>query len=358
MIFPKIKSFPIYWENGMKLSADHFQHLENSIEEAVRDARAASLLPLAGFGLLPNSPFDIQNAQGERPNSVKVILNACQAIMPGGFRVEILPENIQKYKLPAQAPYVEFVPSSGVRYHLYLTVSERERIPAGIPETRPIRHPYLVHDYQLECIPQDKLSAVRTLAANRMKIAEWQNGKRLEGYIPPCLTINGFPLLVRWYRYLQNQLENMVRIALQIINEHRKKHLPRAEFCIPIVQHIRGSQALQVAAPPASAHHAGRLLRGPGGFDRRITRNGGPRLCTQPTQERRNQQPPAVYPQPTQADRAAPGRAGRFDRADSKILRSHPADPTKFDQFPGAQAPNGRTQYIEWLRPPAKIYAE
>ena len=76
-----------------------------------------------------------------------------------------------------------------------------------------------------------------------MKIAEWQNGKRLEGYIPPCLTINGFPLLVRWYRYLQNQLENMVRIALQIINEHRKKHLPRAEFCIPIVQHIRGSQA-------------------------------------------------------------------------------------------------------------------
>lgn len=242
MMFPKITSFPIYWENGMKLSAEHFQHLEDSIEDTVRDARATSLLPMGGFGLMPHSPFNVQNAQGQQPNSVRVILNACQAVLPGGYRVEILPENVQKLQIPSAVPYVEFIPSTGVRYHLYLSVDEDKRKPAGIPQTRPIRHPYLAHDYKLEYVSQDKLSAVQSLAANRMKIAEWENGKILEGYIPPCMTINGFQLLNRWYQFLQNQLENMVRIGLQVINEHRKKDVSRAAFCTPIVNYVRSTQ--------------------------------------------------------------------------------------------------------------------
>lgn len=226
----------------MKLSAEHFQHLEESIEDTVRDARATSLQSMAGFGLLPYSPFVVQNAQGTSPQSVRVILNACRSILPGGYRVEILPENVQKLQVPSRVPFVEFVPNAGVRYHLFLSVSETKRIPAGIPQTRPIRHPYLAHDYQLECIPQDRISAVQNLAPNRMKIAEWQDGKVLEGYIPPTLAIKGFPLLEKWYQFLQNQLENIVRVAIHVINEHKRKDVNRAEFCIPIVNYIRSSQ--------------------------------------------------------------------------------------------------------------------
>jgi len=242
MIFPKIKSFPIYWENGMKLSADHFQHLEESIEDTVRDVRATALMSISGFGLLPFSPFIVQNAQGTGSQSVRVILNACRAILPGGYRVEILPENIQNLQLPSRVPFVEFVPSAGIRYHLFLSINENKRVPSGIPETRPIRHPYLAHDYQLECIPQNKVSAVQNIAPNRMKIAEWQDGKVLEGYIPPTIAIKGFPLLEKWYQFLQNQLENIVRVGIHVINEHRKKDVVRAAFCTPIVQHIRSTQ--------------------------------------------------------------------------------------------------------------------
>ena len=242
MIFPNIKSFPIYWENGMKLSADHFQHLENSIEDAIRDSRSSAIQSNAGFGLLPYSPFEIQNAQGVSPQSVRVILNACRAIMPGGYRVEILPENIQKVQLPARAPFVEFVPSSGSRYHIYLTLNEQNKISVGVPQTRPIRLPYLCHDYSLECIPQTKMSAVQNLAPNRMKIAEWTNGKIVEGYIPPTLSVKGFSLLEKWYQFLQNQLENIVRLSVHVINENRKKDVARADFCIPIVNYIRGSK--------------------------------------------------------------------------------------------------------------------
>ncbi|MEM1119170.1 MAG: hypothetical protein AAGJ18_01895 [Bacteroidota bacterium] len=242
MMYPNIKSFPIYWENGMKLSATHFQHLENSIEDAVRDSRAIGLGAGGAFGLLPFSPLKIRNAQGATPQSVRVILEACRAVLPGGYRVEILPENINQLKLPTQAPYVEFVPASNVRYHIFLSVNEQRRVPAGIPQTRPIRHPHLSLAYHLECIPQDKLSAVRNLAPNRIKIAEWQKGKVVEGYIPPCLTIKGFSLLEKWHQFLQNQLVNIVRVSLQVIKEYRRKDVARAAFCTPIVHFIKSSQ--------------------------------------------------------------------------------------------------------------------
>jgi hypothetical protein len=75
-----------------------------------------------------------------------------------------------------------------------------------------------------------------------MKIAEWQNQKIIEGYIPPVLSVNGFPVLEKWHQYLSNLLENIVRLALQVVAEYRNKDLARLEFCLPVVQFIRGSQ--------------------------------------------------------------------------------------------------------------------
>lgn len=242
MNFPKINSFPLFWENGMKLSATHFQHLEESIEDAVRDSRALGLSANDGYGLLPHSPFSLQSTQGAGPQSVKVILNACRAVLPGGYRVEILPENVQQLQLPLKTPSVEFAPVSEVRYHLFLCVDESKRIPAGVPQIMPIRHPHIVPAYYLECVPHDKLSAVHRAAPNRMKIGEWQNQKLIEGYIPPTLTINGLPVLDKWHQYLSNLLENMVRLALQAVAEYRNKDAARLEFCLSLVQFIRGSQ--------------------------------------------------------------------------------------------------------------------
>jgi len=242
MIFPKINNFPLFWENGMKLSAEHFQHLEESVEDAVRDTRSLALSSAGAFGLLPMSQLLLRNTEGASPQSVRVILESCRAVMPGGYRVEILPENVQQLQLPLRAPFVDFVPSSGMRYHVFLIVNDKRRIPAGVPQVRPIRHPHLSPEYALECIPQTKLSAVANLAPNRMKLAEWQNGKIIEGYIPACLNIKGYPLLDKWHQFFQNQLENIVRTGIQVIHEHRNKDAVRTGFCMPVVQFIRSSQ--------------------------------------------------------------------------------------------------------------------
>lgn len=226
----------------MKLSAEHFQHLEESIEDAVRDSRAMALSTNIAFGLLPMSEFVVRNTEGIKPQSVRVVLESCRAVLPGGYRVEILPENFQQLQLPLRLPFVEFIPTPGMLYHIFLIVNDKKRVPAGVPQVRPIRHPHLSPEYALECIEHNKLSAVANMAPNRMKIAEWQNGKIMEAYIPACLTIKGFPLLEKWHQFFQNQLENIARVGIQVIHEHRTKDPIRLNFCSPVVQYIRSTQ--------------------------------------------------------------------------------------------------------------------
>ena len=121
-------------------------------------------------------------------------------------------------------------------------MNSKRRIPSGIPETRPIRNPFLAPEYSLECLPHDQLPNVRNLAPNRIKIGEWQDGKKIPGYIPPVLTIQGYQDLKSWHQALQTQMENIIRMALQVIETHRTKDAARIAFCLPIVQFLRSSQ--------------------------------------------------------------------------------------------------------------------
>ncbi len=226
----------------MKLSADHFRHLEDSIEDGLRDSRAMAAYSVGSYGLLPDSPFVLQNSPGERAQTVRVTLNACRAILPGGYRVEILPEKHQSVQMPAQMPYVEFIATPDMRYHIFLTIDPENRVPAGIPETRPIRLPHLCHDYQLECLPHDKAKMALQPGANRMKVAEYMNGKVVEAYIPACISIKGYPLLEKWYQFFQSQLENITRIATHIISNQKAKSPAKVDFCKALVSHIKSTR--------------------------------------------------------------------------------------------------------------------
>jgi len=239
-MFPNIEKFPINWENGMKLSSDYFHHLEDSIEDSIRDTRAFTIQAIGNFGLLPNSAFEIQNSKGIESNSVRVSLKACRALLPGGNRVEIISKNIEQLQIPLEAPFVEFAPSSNTKYHVFLCVDSNERVKVGIPKTRPIRLSYMCPDYRLEYLTNDKFKSIANVVSpNRMKIAEWKDGKLSEAYIPACLAIKGFPLLERWYVFFKNQIENIIRLGISIVGENRNKYKAKCEFCIPIIHYLR-----------------------------------------------------------------------------------------------------------------------
>lgn len=238
MKFPRIEHFPTNWEDGMRLGAGHFQHLENSIEDAIRDARSIGLVGVSGFGLIPGAPFQLMNAAGNAPNAVRVVLNACRAILPGGYRVEVLADNLQNKQIPVEPPFVEFIPTGGMRYHLFLSVNEEARVPAGIMESRPIRRPNLVYEYHIECVPHEKRMAFATVAPNRMKIAEWQDGQILPTYLPATIAIRGNKALEQWHQFFEQQLEMLVSKCTKIAHNHRD--MGKHHFAVQIHRQIRG----------------------------------------------------------------------------------------------------------------------
>lgn len=242
MALPDIRFFPQNWENGMKLGAEHFRHLEDSIEDHQRDTRAMALALAGGYGLLPDSELRLAAGPGSTPQAVRLTLESCRAVLPGGFRVEIMPALYREQQIPLVLPAVEFIPAAGVRFHIYLVVREGRRLPAGTPLTRPIRHPHLFPECSLECLPQDKARAAMKPGPDRMKLGEWLDGKLVEGYIPPLLSLRGHPLGMKWFQYFQSQLDAVVRFGTQVIQEHRVKDPNRALFCAPLIQFIRSTQ--------------------------------------------------------------------------------------------------------------------
>lgn len=239
----------------MKLTAEHFQHLEDSLEDNVRDLRALTVEANEGFGLLPYGSFQLNAIQGELPGSVRLRLNSCRAVLPGGYRVEILPENIQTLQIPLEPPFTDFVPNPGARYWIYLVLGSKRR-PVGIPQSRPIRHPYLAPDYHIECLPMEKLAGLQSIGPNRMKIGEWYNGGLVEGYIPASICIKGIPLLEKWHQYFITQVENIVRISTQIAHEFRTRDSSRLAFVQNLALHLRASSGyFRIALPSLSPFH-------------------------------------------------------------------------------------------------------
>ncbi len=226
----------------MKLGAEHFRHLEDSVEDQQRDVRAIALHAVMGFGLLPDSQLVISSSPGSNAQTVRLTLESCRAVLPGGYRVEINQDTFRQLQIPLSLPVVEFVATAGERFHVFLVVREGRRLPAGTPETRPIRHPYLVPDCTLECLSQEKARAAMKPGPNRMKIAEWQDGKLAEGYIPAILSLKGNALAFKWYLFFQSQLDAIVRFGNQVIMEHRIKDPARVAFCMPILSSIRQTQ--------------------------------------------------------------------------------------------------------------------
>jgi hypothetical protein len=253
MFFPKFQYFPLNWVEGMFLNAGHFQHSDHSFEEALRDARLTAMT-FGSYGLLPHSEFRIKLGAGAMPGMVRLVLEACRAIMPAGHRVEILPDNVTRKSIPIEYPTTEFVPVPSLRYAIYLCVDLTEKIPVGLPVERPVRNPYLMSKLYLEMVQISQTT--NGFAPNRLKIGEWENGKISADYIPPTLILGGNPKLLEKHQIFQTKMDGIVVTSMQVIDAFRTQDAAKVEFCQPLIQFIRSSWGqyrwqLPMQPPPA-----------------------------------------------------------------------------------------------------------
>ncbi|MEN9609884.1 MAG: hypothetical protein RLZZ628_698 [Bacteroidota bacterium] len=253
MFFPKFQYFPLNWVEGMFLNAGHFQHSDNYFEEALRDARLTALC-VGTYGLLPSSEFKIKLGAGAMPGMVRLVLEACRAILPAGHRVEILPDNVTRQSIPIEYPTTEFVPVPSLRYAIYLCADLNEKMPVGLPVERPVRNPYLMTKLYLEVVQMSQ--TLNGFAPNRLKIAEWENGKISANYIPPTLILAGNPKLLEKHQAFQLKMDGIVIAAMQVLEVFRAQDAAKVEFCQPLIQFIRSSWGhyrwqLPMQPPPA-----------------------------------------------------------------------------------------------------------
>jgi hypothetical protein len=238
MYFPKFQYFPLNWVEGMFLNAGHFQHVDHHFEEALRDVRLTSLC-FGAYGLLPSSEFRMKLGAGAMPGMVRLVLEACRAVFPGGHRVELLPENVTRQSIPIEYPSTEFVPVPSLRYAIYLCADLNDKIPVGLPVERPIRNPYLMTKLSLEIVQMSQ--SISGFAPNRLKIGEWENGKISADYIPPTLILSGNPKLLERHQVFQSKLDGIVIAAMQVIDSFRMQDAAKVAFCEPLIQFIRSS---------------------------------------------------------------------------------------------------------------------
>lgn len=214
-----------HWANGMKLSKEHFTGLENSFIDHLRDMAEVWLTPI-NFGILPS--YDGRDALALDINPERIEIRRCQAITPGGARIDI-PENHQIASL--RRPMHEIfsgIESKNTDWYVILKINPFQRSPYGPinNEEHPPRHPWSAPAYEISIVPQEQINPgyLDSFAIPVAKITDNYGGKRAdELYIPPCTGVQSYGLLMDSYNRFSEHINAIEDSLFEIIKKTQKK---------------------------------------------------------------------------------------------------------------------------------------
>lgn len=227
MLYP-VKHHAVNWVDGMKISRRQFVDTGNHVTDSLRD-QASVFLRSYDFGLLPpyrgrrlSCDFEITERMA---GQVEVRLRHCNAITSGGARFHFMPEEYD-HQLVKQFTFSGEDEAEGVavQYSIVLAMNPYERVPAGVPdpEETPPRHPYAVHQYELNMLPVAQVEAAE-MGLHHLVIGQLirQNGRTTVNdlYIPPSAAIISHPGLIQYYERFSILLNEIQISSLRIIEK-------------------------------------------------------------------------------------------------------------------------------------------
>jgi hypothetical protein len=205
------KLYSVNWQDGMLISQAHL-HEQQAYFETLHRWYAATAGN--GFGLVKRTdsaePALSLHFAVNGPK-VRVELQRCQAVLPGGHWVEINPSS--ENMLTAEAA----VPEDGL--DVYLSVSPRDKQPVGQPDPHEDipRLPYLVTRCQLHLgaapsLPQADFLQVARIVSKGTDVA-------LDAeFFPPCVTISADEHLAARSLDIRNRLESVMSLSSRAYN--------------------------------------------------------------------------------------------------------------------------------------------
>lgn len=217
-----IKNFKINWVDGMKISKEHFQSLQNFAENSIKDAYVVRK-GRHGHGFL-SSHMDGGNALSinlDIHKSLNISIKKMRAITPNGNRIEI---TANTPPVAAEIVVDELADTSFEEGYVLINLDTENPVPFGEQDAAeiPPRHPFLTNGHFFTFITADRL-AKSGLSGNQLPIAKIvKDGKTLgtaADYVPPSLTLGAHESLVAFYNETEGFLKMAERNAILIVQK-------------------------------------------------------------------------------------------------------------------------------------------
>ncbi|WP_235604508.1 hypothetical protein [Flavobacterium covae] len=170
----KLNYFPVNWIDGMKINKNHFNSIQNFINDSIKDTVGLHT-SLISYGLLPADNSIKLNLMVDSHKSLRVQVQECHAITPNGSRIEIddRSETVNTNSTYLEASY-EIKGDESLKLWVCISVNYFKRIPFGDsdPEENPPRYPFTKPEYLLSLIPENELVNETGLGGNFLIIGK------------------------------------------------------------------------------------------------------------------------------------------------------------------------------------------
>ena len=236
MLYP-IKKKIVNWVDGMKISKTHLQQTEDYYADTIRDAISMRLTN-CNYGLLPpykgeKSSCDLEMTE-KITNNIEIELRLCNAITPGGCRIDINPIDHSDYlridhHFDQALEEEEQNKKEDQSWDVILVVQPFERKPEGVPnpEETPPRNPDAGKTYDLFIKPTGQIAADE-LGMNHLIVGRFvKQGPHYSvdsNYIPPCVTMSSHPDLKKYYELFGKYLNEIEVSSQRIIQKIQDKN--------------------------------------------------------------------------------------------------------------------------------------
>jgi len=241
-----LKYKQVNWVDGMKINKDHFIALENHFTALINDL-SVQMLNNNIYGLLPHrgdrDKFISIKTIIDNQNYLKVNVESCHAITPGGYRIEISKEEKGKGNFTIKNVEAEYDLGTAKEGEMYiiLSVDPFSRVPVGKPEPKelPLRFPYINSEYKLHLISVDQFVRdeinLNMLPIGKLKVVDGTIETDQE-YIPPCISIGSHSRLIEFSDYFDINISSLEKSTVKIIYDINEKHA--SNILTQIVTHI------------------------------------------------------------------------------------------------------------------------
>lgn len=231
----RLKHYFVNWVDGMKINKSHFIDQNNAMRDALHDITSLHLTPHR-YGVLPPSvagenTFSVRVSL-DNQNSLRVVVEACQAVTPGGVRISLpafsSPVSTEADVMPATI--LPFSSASGeLDWWLVLIVHPYNTQAAGAPDLSesPPRFPSVVPSYTIEVVPSSQYKQFKyyPYALTVGKVFVVNNEISLvDFYIPPCYSLNAHPELLSLLGEFDMFLSSLERNCTLIVQKIFKKN--------------------------------------------------------------------------------------------------------------------------------------